>query len=534
MTVLLQEYLARQASERPGATAVVMGQERLSYGQLEVSSNQLARLLHDFGCRRGDRICIVLPKSPSAIVSMIGVLKADCAYVPIDTASPSQRIKKIVQAADPFAILVTASTSALVDELVALDCFDRSVVIGSIDEVDVEGSNFRSQFSRGDWGAQPSNALQFTNTGEDPAHLLFTSGSTGTPKGVVIKHSNVIPFIEWAVGYFGIDASDRISGHPPLHFDLSTFDIYGAQAAGAELHLVPAPLNLMPHRLAELIRDSELSQWFSVPSMMTYLAKFDALAQGDFPALERVLWCGEVLPTPVLIHWMRRLPHVRFTNLYGPTETTIASSYHTLRECPRGDSEAIPIGIPCPDEELLVLDSQLQPVPPGEIGDLYIAGVGLSPGYWRDDEKTRAAFMEDPRAPASGKRIYKTGDLARTGDDGLIYFLGRADTQIKSRGYRIELGEIESALSALRRLRECAVVGVETGGFEGWTVCCAYAPIEGQKEIKVAEVKEKLRESLPSYMLPSRWLVLDELPKNANGKIDRRELRELFAGMLEG
>lgn len=398
----------------------------------------------------------------------------------------------------------------------------------AIDVGIVEGSNFRSRFSKDDWQAQSSAPLKHANSTEDAAHLLFTSGSTGTPKGVVIKHSNVIPFIEWAVGYFGMDASDRITGHPPLHFDLSTFDIYGAQAAGAELHLVPASLSLIPHKLAELIQSSELTQWFSVPSTMTYMAKFDALAYGNFRSLKRVLWRGEVLPTPILIHWMQRLPHAQFTNLYGPTEATIASSYYTLRECPNNDTDPIPIGSACPGEELLVLDSELQWVPPGEIGDLYIAGVGLSPGYWRDDEKTRAAFLDDPRSGVSAPRIYKTGDLARIGDDGLVYFLGRADTQIKSRGYRIELGEVESALSTLACLRECAVVGVETGGFEGWTICCAYAPVE-RSDVNTAELKEQLRESLPAYMLPSRWLLLDELPKNANGKTDRRALRELFA-----
>jgi non-ribosomal peptide synthetase component F len=317
-----------------------------------------------------------------------------------------------------------------------------------------------------------------------------------------------------------------MSGHPPLHFDLSTFDIYGTFFVGGRLHLVPEAASLLPHKLAAFIRSAELTQWFSVPSIMTYMAKFDVIQEADFPALKRVLWCGEVLPTPTLIHWMRRLPHVQFTNLYGPTEATIASSYFTVPECPRTETESIPIGTACGGEELLVLDDSLNPVRPGEIGDLYIAGAGLSRGYWRDPEKTRAAFLPDVRSPDSGARIYRTGDLARITGDGLVHFLGRTDTQIKSRGYRIELGEIETALNTLADIRECGVVGVALGGFEGTTICCAYAATNGR--ITAAKLRGQLKKLLPDYMLPSHWRAFDALPRNANGKIDRRVLRQVF------
>jgi len=527
---VLQDYLAQQAEKRPDAIGVVMGDQSVSYGELEAESNQLARRLLGWGCRGGDRICLFLPKTPSAVMAMVSVLKAGCAYVPIDVESPARRIEKIVRAAEPSAIIVTSSTRSLVDELFTLGCFDAAITIVSIDDSEFEGANFRPAYSSIDWRDESTDPLGQLGSPEDAAHLLFTSGSTGTPKGVVIKHSNVIAFVDWAVGYFGMDASDKVSGHPPLHFDLSTFDIYGALAAGAELHLIPPSLNLVPHKLAQLIRDSELTQWFSVPSAMTYMAKLGAVGPGEFPLLERVLWCGEVLPTPTLIHWMQCLPQARFTNLYGPTEATIASSYYTVPVCPTRETEPIPIGTACPGEELLVLDDGLQPVPLGAIGDLYIGGVGLSPGYWRDEQKTRAVFLENSRLPGSSARIYKTGDLARIGQDGQAYFLGRADTQIKSRGHRIELGEIETALSALECLRESAVTAMQADGFEGWTICCAYVSAE-REGARPAEVKGMLRESLPPYMLPSRWLAMDELPKNANGKIDRRALRERFEEM---
>jgi non-ribosomal peptide synthetase component F len=322
-------------------------------------------------------------------------------------------------------------------------------------------------------------------------------------------------------------ASDRVSSHSPLHFDLSTFDVFGTFAAGAELHLVPPEVNLVPQKLAEFIRTSALTQWFSVPSILNYLAKFDAVRPNDFPALERLMWCGEVFPTPALIYWMSRLPHVTFTNLYGPTEATIASSYYTVPRCPTDPGAEIPIGTACAGEELLVLDDRLEAVAPGEIGNLYIRGAGLSPGYWQDSERTAAVFVANPRDPDGVDVLYRTGDLARTGDDGLVYFLGRCDSQIKSRGYRIELGEIEAAINTVEGVQEVAVVGIPTGGFEGTLIGCAYAPLKGH-DLAPIHLRKAINALIPQYMLPSRWMVLDRLPKNASGKIDRRTIRETF------
>jgi acyl-coenzyme A synthetase/AMP-(fatty) acid ligase len=237
-----------------------------------------------------------------------------------------------------------------------------------------------------------------------------------------------------------------------------------------------------------------------------------------------VLFAGEVLPTPTLIHWMRRLPHVQFTNLYGPTETTIVSSYYTVPQCPSDEREPIPIGRACGGEELMVLDGELRPVASGDTGDLYIRGVGVSPGYWRDPEKTRSVFLPWGE---KAERIYKTGDLAHRDADGLFYYVGRADTQIKSRGYRIELGEIESALHSLPGLRESAVVAIKSEGFEGWLICCAYVPAP-ECSVSPERVRAALAGLVPGYMLPAHWMRYDALPKNDNGKIDRPRLREGF------
>jgi acyl-coenzyme A synthetase/AMP-(fatty) acid ligase len=194
--------------------------------------------------------------------------------------------------------------------------------------------------------------------------------------------------------------------------------------------------------------------------------------------------------------------------------------------CPAAPDAAVPIGAACDGEELLVLDEKREPAPDGAIGDLCIRGAGLSPGYWRDPEKTAAAFQPNPSM--EGDRIYRTGDLAHRGADGLIYFVGRADTQIKSRGYRIELGEIETALNSLNDLREVAVVAIQAGGFEGSMICCAYAPAAESQDVTPVTLRKAIARLVPSYMLPHRWMRYDSLPRNANGKIDRPALRDRF------
>jgi len=523
MSALLQDWVLRQALERPQATAIVAGSQRVTYAALEEASNRLARTLLEAGCRKGDRVCFLMPKSPAALIVMLGVLKTGAMHVPLDPNSPATRLRRIVTSAEPTLIIGAGPVAPLLDEILS---GEKDVAVGWMDETAPRAEEFRPCFTRTDVNRASGAPLPRVGTSADPAHLLFTSGSTGIPKGVIITHANVIAFVEWAVRHFGVEPGERFSGHTPLHFDLSTYDIFGAFASGAELHFVPPELALLPHKMAAFIRDSELTQWFSVPGVLTHMAKSGVVLDGDFPTLRRVMWCGEVLPTPILIHWMERLPHARFSNLYGPTEATIASSYYDVPACPAAPDAAVPIGTACDGEELLVLDEKREPAPDGTIGDLYIRGAGLSPGYWRDPEKTAAAFLPNPSREED--RIYRTGDLAHRGADGLIYFVGRADTQIKSRGYRIELGEIETALNSLSDLREVAVVAIQAGGFEGSMICCAYALAEGSQEVTPVALRKAIARLVPSYMLPHRWMRYDALPRNANGKIDRPALRERF------
>jgi amino acid adenylation domain-containing protein len=511
----LQGYLEQQAIVDPDATAVVLGAERLTYGELDDRSSRLARVLVDAGCRTGDRVCVLAAKSPRVILAMHAALKAGCCYVPVDAESPAARIERIVRVADPQAVIVDAAGARMLEEADL-----RPPLVASIatpDEPPVQ----QRQFGFEDLDSVNPSTATPARAATDAAHILFTSGSTGLPKGVVVTHANVIAFVEWARPYFGIRRGDRVSGHSPLHFDLSTFDVFGALSAGAELHLTAPQLNLLAPKLVAYIREARLHQWFSVPSAMNLIARFDAIPSGSLPHLERVIWCGEVLPTPTLAYWMERVPKATFTNLYGPTETTIASSYYRVPALPSSPTEPIPIGVACPGEELLVLDRELSPVRPAEQGDLYIGGAGVTAGYWRDEHLTRQVFIPDPRPDRSGV-LYRTGDLARVGMDGLVYFLGRQDSQIKSRGHRIELGEIEVALATLAEIADFAVVPVTTGGFEGTSIGCAYTT---KRAIAPSAVKRELRRLLPGYMIPTLWRLYGSLPTNANGKIDRAAIR---------
>ena len=243
--------------------------------------------------------------------------------------------------------------------------------------------------------------------------------------------------------------------------------------------------------------------------------------------MKRLIWCGEVFPTQPLISWMHKLPHVTFTNLYGPTEATIASSYYTMPAIPDDPHASVPIGRACGGETMMILGGDLQPLPRGETGDIYIAGAGITDGYWRDEVKTEAAFRphSDPSA-AADERMYRTGDLGYVGEDDQIHFVGRADTQIKSRGHRIELGEIETALSSLPDVGQVAVVAIEID-FGSYNICCAFAPADGH-DPSPQEVKARLSALVPRYMLPVRWEKMTTMPSNANGKIDRVALTALF------
>jgi amino acid adenylation domain-containing protein len=539
---VLHEWVTRAARTRPDARAVIGEDRTLTYGEIERYSNRLASVLRARGCERGDRVGVLMPKSALAVASFIGVLKAACAYVPLDPHGANVRTAEMLRQCEPRLLLVAGCNPALVEDLASRNALGGTVVAWLDDGPAPAGT----EITRDDVDTAPEDEAPAPVSPDDLAYILFTSGTTGKPKGVPIRHSSVHAFIEWAVSYFELGPEDRLSGHTALTFDLSTFDIYATFAAGAELHHVPKRALLIPHEIAALIEERRLTLWFSVPSQLAYVARFDALKGRDLSSLRHVAWCGDVLTPPTLMHWKERLPGVAFTNLYGPTEATVASSYYRVPDDYTEAEGSIPIGYACPGETLLVLDESMEPVSDGEIGDIYIGGVGLSPGYWRNPDRTLAAFLPLPavrngngrdsgyangNGTGSGAqhRIYKTGDRGRRRPDGAVVFLGRADFQIKTGGYRVEPAEVEHAISKLQEIAACAVVPVAVGDFSGKAIGCAYVPKNGAP-IRTGELKKLLAADLPSYMVPTRWLVLSELPTDSRGKIDRPRLQALMGG----
>lgn len=524
----MHDGVLERARESPGRTAVVGEDGTTTYGELVLFSSRIANALEALGFGRKDRGAILVPQSPAAISAAIGVLQAAGIYLPLDPSAPVRHTVKSVQRAAPSVVFFSTETEETAVELRRLldDGGETSWI--RVDDPPGEEVRLRAAVTADLLEQLPARPPERKAAPDDPAYLMFTSGSTGTPKGVLVAHRNATQFLEWGIEHFGLSERDRCSGHAPLHFDLSVFDVFATLGAGGELHPVPAELNTFANRLAEFIRERELTQWFSVPAALKLMARFDVVETGGLPSLDRILWCGEVLPTPVLRYWMERVPQATFTNLYGPTETTVASSYYTVPEIPGDDQSEVPIGRPCPGEELLVLDDDMQPVADGEVGELYIGGSGVAPGYWEDPEKTDAAFLEPPAASGSDGRLYRTGDLGSRDEEGLYHFHGRADRQIKARGHRVELGEIEVALHALSVVEDAAVVAVETDGFEGNRICCAYVG-STDGECEPHEVRRQLSELLPSYMLPTEWSERPELPRNKNGKIDRPEISGWFS-----
>lgn len=559
---LLHRRVDIAAEHRPEARAVVHPDGSLTYGDLDDLSDRLGATLREAGCEPGDRVGFLLPKTPLAIATIIGILKADCVYVPLDSRSPGRRLEKIVRQCEPRVLLASPATAGRLFELAACGALEKGPLLGWMAPGDPEAvlgepqsgsgsdpdghedpeggrdASLKGQavptppkpaFTLRDVLDRPPGAPPSATREDDPAYIMFTSGSTGDPKGVVISHGNVTAYVDWAVEEFGLGEEDRLAGHAPLTFDLSTFDVHATFACRGELHLVPSNLNLLPHRMVDFIRESRLTHWHSVPSLLDYIARFDALDGESLPDLQRVTWCGDVFPTPSLLYWKRLLPEASFVNLYGPTETTVASGYYRVPDSFEDPGTSIPIGWGCGGDELLVLDEDLQEVPPGTVGDLYIRGPGLSSGYWRDPERTAKAFIPDPSEEDPEARIYRTGDLARVDDRGQVHFLGREDQQIKTRGYRVELGEVEKALLTLPEIEACAVVPVITGGFEGKVIGCAFTAANGSS-VRPSDLKARVAELVPDYMIPIRWTRLESLPLNARGKVDRRRIRQALEG----
>lgn len=521
MAYLLNHLLQESARRFPDNEAVAIGQERLTYRELDDLSSRLATALRARGVRRGDRVGVYINKSIPSVVSIQGILKAGAAYVPLDPGAPLARLAFIVGNCGIRCLLTSTRNAGRLPEMFLQENPLALVVL--TDATSDSPSDVPCPVMS--W-AEVCATEPADTTGvaidTDLAYILYTSGSTGVPKGVTISHRTSLTFVNWAHDAFAVRSEDRLSSHAPFHFDLSIFDIFVALKAGAALALVPEGLSTFPVRLAEWIDQSRISVWYSVPSVLSALVLHGRLDRFGFANLRAVLFAGEVFPVKFLRQVMSALPQAEFYNLYGPTETNVIT-YYRVPALPADRTQPIPLGKACANMDVFGVDEHGQLVTrSGQVGELYARGSCLAYGYWDDDEKTARSFVRNPLQTAFDERAYKTGDLVSLDSDGNYLFLGRRDHMVKSRGYRIELGEIESALYSHPLVKEAAAVAVpdELIGNR----LHAFVALSDGAAVTADQLQRWCGERIPAYMVPETVEFRESLPKTSTGKTDKPAL----------
>lgn len=462
-------------------------------------------------------------RSVTAFAGILGSLFRGHGYVPLNSAFPTDRTRSMLERSACKCLIVDNQATKQLDDVLA--GFDGSLVLIFPEQSDTSelAEKFPDHKVLGSGDLAPSSDWSEADFGVDEseiAYLLFTSGSTGIPKGVMVAHRNVTAFVDAMVSRYGVTSADRFSQTFDLTFDLSVFDMFVAWECGARVCCPTQAQKMLP---AKYIQERELTVWFSVPSTGVLMNKLRMLKPGQYPSLRWSLFCGEALPKEIIEAFAAAAPNSIAENLYGPTELTIACTLYRW-DADRSPSECelglVPIGEPYPEMQVLVVDESLAEVAPGEAGELLMTGPQLTLGYWKDKDKTEAAFMVPP---GKDELYYRTGDRVRNqqGDSPMVY-LGRVDNQIKIQGYRVELGEIEMVI------REEA--GVDTAIALGWPETAAGADgvvvFISDESVDTAAVLGRAKDRLPNYMAPRTIHCIREFPLNANSKVDRKALMQ--------
>ncbi|MDE1672717.1 non-ribosomal peptide synthase/polyketide synthase [Nocardia gipuzkoensis] len=492
-----------QVRRTPDAVAVLDGARRLTYAEFAGAVNRLARRLIGAGVGPERLVVLGMRRSADLVVAAYAVLTAGGAYVPVDPDQPAARIAQVIAAARPVCVLARSG-----DDL-ASELADRCALAGRpatpivmVDAPDI---------------AEYSDAAVTTAHRVSPLHaayVIFTSGSTGQPKGVAVQHDSAVNQIEWIADEYHVDAKDVVLFKTPPAFDVSVWELFAPLARGARIVVAEHDGHRDPRYLAATIAAYRVTMTSFVPSMLTVFA--DAVAREAIASLRTVLVAGEAMTGEAAAAFAAVSP-ARLHNLYGPTEFTVHATHAAVDPAASGPA---PIGRPVPGSRAMVLDARLRPVPDGVVGELYLSGVQVARGYHGRADLSAERFVADPYGPA-GARMYRTGDLVRRRRDGALEYLGRGDFQVKLRGQRIELGEIEAALLAMDEVRAAAarVVAQPSGD-----VLAAYVVGTLTPDRLAAELEQRLRLSLPSYMVPTAYVALTSMPLTPSGKLDRTAL----------
>ena len=481
----LPALLAEQVKATPDALALVYGGVRLSYAELDARANRLAHWLQSQGVGPDVPVAVSAERSVELVVALLGVIKAGGAYLPLDPDHPRERLQ---------GMLADSASPLLLTQAHLLDTWagDAGVPVHALEHLQLD--------------LQPPVAPKVDINPQNLVYLLYTSGSTGKPKAVGNSHAGLLNRLQWMQAEYALDASDRVLQKTPYSFDVSVWEFFWPLLSGAALVMAPPGAHRDPQALRELIVEHGITTLHFVPSMLQAF-----VSAGELPlctSLKRILCSGEALPAPLQDQVLAQTTS-ELHNLYGPTEAAIDV---TAWAC-RNDGKGVPIGRPIANTQIHLLDADLNPVPVGVAGELYIAGANLARGYHGRAGLTAERFVANPYG-APGERMYRSGDLARWRTDGAIEYLGRLDHQVKLRGQRIELGEIEAVLLAHEAVRECVVVARDNQLLGYWVG-------DGGDE---AALKFHLAQHVPEYMVPWRLLQLEAMPLSANGKLDRKLL----------
>lgn len=453
-------------------------------------------------------IAVFMDNSVESWEAMMGAVYSGNFYVVIDAMMPVERIKNIFMTLKPLAVIVDAKCKNQATKLgLDLDVYNyEEIVQTSLDENILLAAR--------------KNMID-----TDPVYALFTSGSTGAPKGTVLTHLSVIKYIQWYAKTFSINEGTVFGSQTPFYFSMSVSTMFSTIYTGAKLVVIPKQLFSFPVKLIEFMNEEKINTIYWVPSAMNMIANFKALDSYQLPFLKTVLFAGEAMPTKQLNYWRQHLgSDTMYANLFGPTETTDIATYYIVdREFE--DDEPIPIGFACNNCDVFVLKENDTLAGKDEEGELCVRGSFLASGYYDNLEKTKEVFVQNPLNTHYPELIYKTGDLVKYNDRGELVYITRKDFQIKHQGYRIELGEIETAVNAVERVHECA---------------CIY-DLDRQlivlycsgKNLASKDILLGVRDRLPKYMMPNKMFFLDNMPHNANGKIDKKLLQKMYAGEIE-